>query len=87
MSPLRLTLLAVSVLSLSSCAEDWDYFWNGDASPYAPRSGSGYSSGYSSPSYTPSYTPAPSYSDVESQDQKMRNYRQDLDRKINDAVY
>jgi hypothetical protein len=24
---------------------------------------------------------------VESQDQKMRNYRQELDRKINDAVY
>lgn len=86
MSTLRILLLSSACLSLPSCAEDWDYFWNGDNSPYAPRN-SGYSSGYSSPSYSPSYTPAPSYSDVESQDQKMRNYRQDLDRKINDAVY
>ncbi len=76
----RLFLLPLSCLFLSSCAEDWDYFWHGDGSAYAPASG-----GYTSPSYTP--TAAPSYSDVESQDQKMRNYGQQLDKQIHDSVY
>jgi len=78
MPTLRL-LSVLPLLALSSCASDWDYFWNGDGSAYTPAQSSG--------GYSPSYTPAPSYSDVESQDQKDRNYRQELDRRINDAVY
>ena len=79
--PPRKLLVLLPVLALNSCASDWDYFWNGDPSGnYTPAAYQ------SSGSYTPS-TPARSYSDVESQDQKDRNYRQQLDKQINDAVY
>ncbi|WP_035608803.1 hypothetical protein [Haloferula sp. BvORR071] len=80
MSPSKILALLCLGFALTSCAEDRDYFWHGDGSADQPAYNS-------SGGYTPTYTSSPSYSDVESQDQKMRNYRQELDRKINDAVY
>lgn len=90
-------LLAVSSLSLTSCKTflygSNDVNWLGvKTSPRSSTSRPSYSSGssysgatYSSgaPAYTPNYSAGPApYSSVESQDQKMRNYGQQLDRQI-----
>lgn len=80
MTSLRLACMCSVPFLFTSCAEDWDYFWNGPANgTHTPV--------YQHTPYTPSGITTPSYSDVESQDQKMRNYRQQLDRNIQNAVY
>ncbi|TDU71364.1 hypothetical protein EI77_02488 [Prosthecobacter fusiformis] len=87
--------LAVYSLGLTSCKQF--LYGSNDVNflgvPNKPRSTTpSYSSGssyggatYSSgaPAYTPNYSAGPApYSSVESQDQKMRNYGQQLDRQI-----
>lgn len=90
-------LTAVSSLSLTSCtllygSNDVNFLGvpknsSSSSNSYSNRSSSSYNSGstYSSgaQAYQPTYSTGPApYSSVESQDQKMRNYGQQLDRQI-----
>ncbi len=83
--PMKVTsalILAVLCAFLTCCTsqEDMDYFWNGPAG--------GQQRSYNQPYTTPTYTPPLDYrTEVQSSDQRARNYRQELDRGNYGAQY